>query len=164
MRIQPLAIQPFAREHGKPAGRGHADANAATGSDTPAATRTPKPASDSVPSSKVQTQNETKTAPPGLERALSHLEPARNAGQARAYDRISSHIARYLENQALVPSSATASATQPKPETAATSGAPATSEPVSTAGAPPPSTPTPAVEPAASAAAPDTTGSGSTSA
>jgi hypothetical protein len=130
MRISPIAIQPFVREHGKPVtARGHAEANAASGSNTPAATRTPKPAKDVIPSASVQTQTEPKTTPPGLERALSRLEPARNAGQARVYERISGHIARYLETQTLASSSIKTPVpmTQsPAPEAAASPDTPVT--------------------------------------
>lgn len=54
--------------------------------------------SENLPAQGVQ-----KTAPPGLERALSHLQslPAPNAGQANATDRISRNLARYAETQAI---------------------------------------------------------------
>ena len=48
-------------------------------------------------------QNEQKTAPPGLERALARLQslPEPTAGQTNATDRISRNLARYADTQAI---------------------------------------------------------------
>jgi hypothetical protein len=50
---------------------------------------------------KALAQSEQKIAPPGLERALARLQPERNAGQAMAFGRITSHLDRYAQTQAL---------------------------------------------------------------
>lgn len=167
MRVPPTAIQPLAREYGKPAaGRGHAETNAASGSGTPAPAQTSSPASEPAAAAHAPgAHSGPKAAPPGLERVLARLqsvpEADRNTGQAMATSRISRNLDRYRETQALVQAPATDPA-PPVPETTSTPDTPAdsASEPVNanTAAVTPPVVPTPAEE--AAGASTDATGTG----